>query len=214
MIESIVFDFGGVVAEEGFRDGLRAIGAKNGLDPEQFFAVAGELIYGTGYVTGQADEAAYWNAVRQATGLRGADAALRQEIIARFVPRRDMLEEADRLRKQGLGVSILSDQTDWLDEVDRRTHFSLHFDHVFNSFYLKKSKRDSSLFPAVAAQLGRTAEEILFVDDNGANLARAASQGWKTILFRNIQDFRREMADLLPACCRLPLHTVRAAEKI
>ena len=162
----------------------------------------GSSIYETGYVTGQADEAAYWNAVRRAVGIRGSDAGLRQEIITRFVPRPDMLEEADLLRRQGLGVSILSDQTDWLDEIDRKTCFSRHFDHVFNSFHLKKSKRDSSLFPTVAAQLGRTAEEVLFVDDNAGNVARAASQGWKTILFRSIEAFRRAMADILPGSAR------------
>lgn len=202
MVESVVFDFGGVVAEEGFRDGLMAIGAKNGLDPERFFAVARDLIYETGYVTGQADEAAYWSAVRRATDILGSDADLRQEIITRFVPRRGMLEEADRLREMGLGVSILSDQTDWLDEIDGKTGFSRHFDHVFNSFYLKKSKRDGSLFPQIAAQLGRIAEEILFVDDNAGNVARAASHGWKTVHFRNIEDFRREMAGLLPGPVR------------
>jgi hypothetical protein len=36
MIKAVVFDFGGVVAEEGFREGLKAIGRKNGLDPRVF----------------------------------------------------------------------------------------------------------------------------------------------------------------------------------
>ncbi len=34
VIKAVLFDFGGVLAEEGFREGLKSIGRKNGLDPE------------------------------------------------------------------------------------------------------------------------------------------------------------------------------------
>ena len=30
MLKALLFDFGGVLAEEGFREGLKAIGTKNG----------------------------------------------------------------------------------------------------------------------------------------------------------------------------------------
>ena len=45
--EVILFDFGGVLAEEGFRNGLMALGRLNGLDPNTFmekgFAIAIQL---------------------------------------------------------------------------------------------------------------------------------------------------------------------------
>ena len=97
MITSIIFDFGGVIAEEGFKEGLCAIGARNRLDPERFFVVARELIYETGYITGHTPERAYWDAVRRTTGVQSADVDLREEIISRFILRPDMLDEADRL---------------------------------------------------------------------------------------------------------------------
>ena len=62
MIKAVLFDFGGVLAEEGFREGLKVIGRKNGLDPEEFFAVTSDLIYTTAYVLGMANESAYWDA--------------------------------------------------------------------------------------------------------------------------------------------------------
>ncbi len=198
MITSIIFDFGGVVAEEGFREGLRAIGARNGLDPEKFFVVARELIYETGYVTGHAPEAAYWDAVRRATGVRRPDADLREEIVSRFILRPDMLGEADRLSTHGLEVSILSDQTDWLDEIEKATRFSRHFGRVLNSYYLGKSKRDPSLFHDVAAGLRRKPGEIQFIDDNERNVKTAAAQGWNTIHFKDIESFKRELAAMLP----------------
>jgi putative hydrolase of the HAD superfamily len=198
VIRVVAFDFGGVVAEEGFREGLTAIAAKNGLDPGRFFEVARELIYETGYVTGRASESAYWDAVRRATGIRGDDAHLAEEIVSRFVLRPAMLDYVDRLRFRGLTALVLSDQTDWLDRVDARTRFSPRFDRVLNSFYLKKSKRDPTLFDDVAGLLGRQPAEIFFVDDDRENAARAAGRGWNAMAFEDVETFGRALARLVP----------------
>ncbi len=49
-IGTVLFDFGGVVAEEGFRDGVREIGRKNGLDPDDFFSSADSLLSESRYI--------------------------------------------------------------------------------------------------------------------------------------------------------------------
>ena len=57
MIRAVVFDFGGVIAEEGFWRGLRHIAIQNGKDPDGFFNAAVELIHKPGgYVVGMSDE--------------------------------------------------------------------------------------------------------------------------------------------------------------
>jgi len=56
MIKAVIFDFGGVLAEEGFREGLKVIATKNRLVPDEFFKAAEDVIHETGYVTGKADE--------------------------------------------------------------------------------------------------------------------------------------------------------------
>jgi len=133
MIKAVIFDFGGVLAEEGFKQGLRAIAKENGCDPEIFYSIAGELVYRSGYVSGTTDEHSYWEAVREKTGLREDDEVLREEILKRFRLRPEMLDIVDRLKSSGLTVAILSDQTNWLDELNLRTPFHHHFDYVFNS---------------------------------------------------------------------------------
>ncbi len=69
-IKTVLFDFGGVIAEEGFREGLFAIGRMQGLDPERFFRDVERIIVATGYLTGAGDEARFWDAVRKETGIR------------------------------------------------------------------------------------------------------------------------------------------------
>ena len=193
MIKTIIFDFGGVLADEGFREGLLAIARENGLDPDAFFAEVDSLIEKTGYLTGTADEASFWNAVRAGTGVRGDDGALRREILARFVLRPEMLAEVDALRAGGAFVAMLSDQTNWLDELDRATALYRHFDRVFNSYRMHKSKRDASVFRDVCGELGAAPHETLFIDDNSNHIRRAASQGLRTIHFTGIDEFKKQM---------------------
>ena len=73
MIKAVIFDFGGVLAEEGFRQGLKAIAKEKGFDPEDFYEMARELVYQMGYIMGSSDEHSYWDAIREKTGVRGDD---------------------------------------------------------------------------------------------------------------------------------------------
>jgi len=195
MVKALVLDFGGVLAEEGFREGLKAIANKNGLDPEKFFTLARDLIYDTGYVTGKTDEHAYWEELRLKAGVKKDDNELRREILNRFMLRPPMLEEIKRIKAAGVIVALLSDQTDWLDELNQRAPFYHYFDYVFNSFNMKKSKRDAALFDDVAKQLAVKPQEILFVDDTRENLEQAQTRGWKTLHFTNVEDFRKALKE-------------------
>ena len=193
MIKAIIFDFGGVLAEETFKEGLTPIGKEKGFDPNHFFNILSELVYQTGYITGSSDEHAYWNAVRETTGVKGDDKKLREEVLRRLKLRPEMMEVVKKIKSSGFIVAILSDQTNWLDDLNQRTPFYQHFDHVFNSFYLKKTKRDPSLFRDICVQLGLKPEEILFVDDSPDNIKRAASEGLKTIHFKGVSEFEKEI---------------------
>jgi putative hydrolase of the HAD superfamily len=195
-VKAVLFDFGGVLAEEGFRDGLLAIGRKYGTDPERFRKTADDLIHESGYVTGAADEAAYWDALRKRTGINGSDAELRREILSRFILRPEVLAVADGLRGRGYIVAILSDQTNWLEELDRTSQFLQSFDRVFNSHLIGKSKRDPSVFDDVCAALGVRPAEALFIDDNPDNVRRAADRELRVVLFTGIASFRDAMERL------------------
>ncbi|MFO0753752.1 MAG: HAD family phosphatase [Thermodesulfovibrionales bacterium] len=204
MVKAVIFDFGGVMAEEGFRQGLHAIARKNGLDPDRFFRFVRELIYETGYVTGAIEERVFWNRVQAKTKITGSDSELREEILSRFTLRPEMLEEVERLRSSGLIVALLSDQTNWLDEIEQRTPFSRLFDAVYNSFKLGKSKRDPSVFTDTFSALGVLPPEALFVDDSMENVENALSTGCMALHFISIDDFRSHLADSLRIPCRTP----------
>jgi putative hydrolase of the HAD superfamily len=197
-IDTILFDFGGVLADEGFRNGLAAIGKINGLSEESVNRIGHELVFETGYVTGRAKEARWWDALRSEAGVRGTDEELRREILDRFTLRSWMLEMVQRLKLGGLTVGILSDQTNWLDELDARLDFYGRFDFVFNSYHMGKSKNDPSHFDDVLRLLNREGQSVLFIDDNAGHAGRAEARGWKTILYKTRGDFFLELAGHLP----------------
>jgi putative hydrolase of the HAD superfamily len=197
MIKAVIFDFGGVLAEEGFREGLRAIGLKNGLDPDVFFSTARELIYESGYVSGLAAEIVYWGLLREKAGITGSDEDNRQEILTRFILREEMFNLADSLKSCGIVIAILSDQTNWLDEINARNPFYERFDFVFNSYRMKKTKRDPEIFRDVCSAMGLLPEEALFVDDNADNVMNASRMGLKTALFTDQTSLLGEIKTLL-----------------
>ena len=197
-VEVVLFDFGGVLAEEGFVEGLAAIARENGLDEKTFVEWGHELVHETGFVSGRGDEGAYWAALRRRSGIRGSDKELRNEILSRFVLRPWMLRVVEALRSRSVKTGILSDQTSWLDELESEHGFYRLFDRVFNSYHLGKSKQDPSHFDDVARLLRVPPERILFVDDNRGHVERAAARGMKTIWYRNRDDFMSRLRRYCP----------------
>jgi putative hydrolase of the HAD superfamily len=195
MLKAVLFDFGGVIAEEGFWEGIRTIGKEHGLEPDAFFQMIDGLIYETGYLTGKADEAEFWNEARKNTDIKSTDAELRTEILKRFVLRLDMIASVDLLRSTGLIIAMLSDQTNWLEEIDKDTGLFRHFDRVFNSYRTHKSKRDASVFRNVCTELGVKTKETLFIDDNIDHIKRAREQGLHTIHFIGMAEYKQQIEE-------------------
>lgn len=199
VIKAVLFDYGGVIAEEGFVEGLTALAEKNNLERDVFLDAAFDLVASSGYLTGRADEAAFWRALRKATGIGGTDEEMRREILSRFVMRPWVLDLADDLRSLDITVGILSDQTDWLDKLDARDTFFRRFDYVSNSFHLGLSKRGEAVFGETERRLGVPAEGICLVDDNEGNCQRARNSRWHAILYRTGGQVLRELKELVPA---------------
>jgi putative hydrolase of the HAD superfamily len=197
-IELILFDFGGVLAEEGFRNGLVAIALRNGLNPEKFWQQAYALTFNGGYVTGRMDEANFWQTLREQTGIKGSDADLRAAILSRFQLRPWMIEVVKKLREAHVRCAILSDQTNWLDELNEKCDFFQWFEQVFNSYHMGKSKQDPTIFDDIAEELHVTPAQILFIEDSSENIERAQKKGLQTLLYKDHAALIKELASFCP----------------
>ena len=180
-MRAVLLDFGGVVADEGFREGLTYLARHHGQDPERILAQAMDAVYASGYVTGSGSEAEFWRRLGELTGLWVDPLEGENAVLSRFRIRPWMLSWVRRLRQAGLVVGLLTDQTDWLERLDRREAFLKEFDRVYNSYWLGKGKRDPTLFDDVLADLGLQPGQVLFVDDSPANGERAGSRGLRVL---------------------------------
>ena len=196
-IKVVLFDYGGVLAEEGFRDGLMALATEQGLDGQHIFEQGMQAVYDSGFVLGKGTAGEFWTLLRERTGLVGDDAVLTERILAAFVIRPWMIELVQKLRERDYLTGILSDQTHWLDDLDARAPFKQVFDRVYNSYHLGKGKRDPSLFEDVLADLNLPASVVLFIDDNAGNVARARTMGLQAIQYVDRQGFEATLERVL-----------------
>jgi putative hydrolase of the HAD superfamily len=196
-IRAVLFDYGGVLAEEGFSNGLEALAREQDLAVKDMTAEGMQAVYDSGFVLGKGSEAGFWKLLRARTGLSGGDAALHDRMIEGFVIRPWMLALVERLKAKGTITGILSDQTDWLDSLDARDDFYKYFDRIYNSFYMGKGKRDPSHYADVAADLGLAPAAILFIDDNDANVAMARRAGLQALQYTERDSFFKNIHELL-----------------
>jgi len=197
LITAILFDFGGVLAEEGFRNGLISLANEQNLDVAAIPAQGMRAVYDSGFVLGKGTAADFWVLMRSRTGLQGNEEDLTQRILDGFVIRPGMIQLVRTLKARGYITGILSDQTHWLDRLDKRDGFYKEFDHIFNSYYLGKGKQDPTLFTDVADRLGMLPGQILFVDDDSGNIARARERGYQVLQFFNQQELLIELEKML-----------------
>lgn len=198
-VDAVFFDFGGVVAEEGFVSGLADLAEARGRDPRAVVRAGFDTMWSSGFVTGTGTEDDFLRDFAAASGLRVPAAEMRRTVFRRFTVRPFMLACADRLRAVGIRTAILSDQTHWLHELDETLAFSRHFDMVFNSFHHGVSKREAAFFELALDRMGVAATRSVFIDDNPANVAVAVSLGMTGIHYTGRERFLADMARVCPA---------------
>ena len=88
-IHCILFDYGGVIADEGFRLTLGELSLATGKSAAWLPGIAMDAVYRSGYVTGHGDEQAFWDELQKHFPLPEPSEAIRSEILRRFALRKE-----------------------------------------------------------------------------------------------------------------------------
>ncbi len=196
-VQAVIFDFDGVIAERGFRAALRLLAARCGLDYRPLPGQAMDVLVSSGYLTGHATEQAWWQQLQAGLGPLGGCEQFRADVLVASRVRPWQIALAGRLAAAGYVTAVLSDHTDWLDQIEARQPFARSFGRVFNSYYLGVSKRESAAFLAVLDALDVSPGRAVFIDDNPDNVARALALGITGIVYREREAFLRDIDRLL-----------------
>ncbi|MCX7828944.1 MAG: HAD family phosphatase [Thermanaerothrix sp.] len=182
-VKGVIFDYGGVLAEEGYVNTISALAANLGKDPEVTLRAAEAAVFESRYIVGKGAEEEFWRRFRELTGITLDDGTLREMILKGFVLRPYMVEVVKKVRSKGIRTFILSDQTDWLEELDRRDRFFQLFDGVYNSYRTGYTKRQREAFENLLRNEDLEPQEALFVDDREENVKLASSLGISSIRY-------------------------------
>ncbi len=197
VIRAVLFDYGGVIVEEGFYNGLLQLAKEQSLQVRSMPEEGMNAVYDSGFVLGHGTATEFWALLRKRTGLEGDDDFLTNHVNNGFIIRQRVIDLVRSLRDKGYVTGILSDQTHWLNELDERDHFFKEFDHIYNSYYLGKGKRDPTLFSDVVNDLKLQPGEVLFIDDNEKNVQRARKMGLQAILYVDHKSFIAALEEIL-----------------
>ncbi len=196
---AILFDYGGVFGGEGFSALLKRLAEISGKSFETAFRVGFEQIcIKDGFVTGKVTEEFFWRKIFRELGIRQGSVdihELREYMYEKFRPRDYMVRLVDDLRSS-YKVGLLSDQTAWLDELDRRHNIYSHFDYLFISFKIGLSKHDPEIYDHVCKEMNLDPENIFFIDDNEKNIALARQKGIVGYVYRDYDSLIKDMEKL------------------
>ena len=197
MISTVAFDFGGVLAEDGFLDGLLKLATKGNCNANWLKKTAVETIYNCGYVNGHCDEKTFWKLLSQNTGIHFEANMVRETVINGFILRPDVIEYVQEVRQAGYHVVLLSDHTNWLDELDQRKPFFHLFHRVYSSYHVHYNKREGTIFPYVLADLGIKSKKVVLIDDNPEYIDLAKKMGIIGVLFTYIKSDKNSLVSIL-----------------
>ena len=109
-----------------------------------------------------------------------------------FLPGMDELLEA---LAGSVARYVASNYPLWIEELATQFDFASHFDGVFASCHLGVRKPDTAFYTGMLEQIGRPAEQCLFVDDRRINCEAAAAVGMQVHHFTDAATLRAHLAE-------------------
>lgn len=196
MINTVFFDWGGVVAEDPGDDFLKEILHSCGATPEQMEQIS--RVYMQKFMRGEFTESDYWNAVKSHYGydipmsteslfLSWHGTETNDDVMALV---RDVQASG---RVAGLLSNVIQPAYDALSEAGVYDPF----DVVITSCTEGVAKPEPEIFQLALERTKTTAPESLFIDDKLENIEVAQQLGFKTILAENPAQFIAEARKLL-----------------
>lgn len=207
-IKKIAFDFGGVIIRQNQQQAVERFKQIGLLDAEERLgAYTQQGIFGQleeGKITAEDFRWQLSLLIGRAVTIEDCSYAWRGYCDG--LPQRN-LEALQRLRREGYGLSILSNTNPFMmgwalsKDFDGNGHsLADYVDALYLSYQMKVMKPSAEIFRRVLEAEGVRPEELLFVDDSSHNISAAQQLGIATFQPVNGEDWTEELFQLL----RLP----------
>jgi putative hydrolase of the HAD superfamily len=191
-IDTVFFDWGGVVANDPGDDFLAQLLKNIGATDEQVAAIF--ETYMKRFMHGQITEKEYWREVKDNFGLSIPD-TISDEFMKwnGLTANQDIINLIKELKRDGLKVAILSNVIEPTYNVLKKAGYYDLFDEIIASCKVGFAKPELEIYQISLDKLGTTADKSLFIDDKQRNLDPALEMGFSVILAESPEQIMRDI---------------------
>ncbi|UCC98461.1 MAG: HAD family phosphatase [Phycisphaerales bacterium] len=194
-IESVIFDWGGVLIDDPRPGLLRYCAEAFGLSQENYTPAHDSFL--DDFHKGLISEETFWRQVGRKLGKPAPEVpSLWSEAFrSAYVPRPDVFCLASALRERGYRTALLSNTELPAVEFFGELGYDM-FDVLVFSCQEGLMKPERRIYEITLERLGSKAQRSVFIDDRRDHIRGAQEAGLNTILFESIGQVKRELAEL------------------
>jgi len=190
MIKAVIFDFFGVLGMRGLRLFKQKHLDRDEVKRKQAKELQNQLDSG---------EVSYDDFIDRLAEIGGTDRKTVLQYTEDYKPNTELLEYIRSTLKPKYKLGIISNSgADWVTRIIGEENKGL-FDDVILSYQSGFIKPDSEIYEMSARNLGVNPGHCVFVDDISTYCQGAEAVGMKTIWYRDFEQFKTDMEELLSA---------------
>ena len=194
-IESVIFDWGGVLIDDPV-PGLMQYCAQALAVPKEDFIKAHSK-FAADFEKNLINEDTFWERICGELGVSKpkVHSLWADAFKAAYVPREDMFTVAARLRKNGYKTALLSNTEAAAMQYFYQLQYDM-FDVLVFSCAEGTRKPEKKIYELTIQKLCSQPGQSVFIDDKPEYINGAKEAGLNTILFRNVEQVKNELAGL------------------
>jgi putative hydrolase of the HAD superfamily len=192
-IKAIIFDWGGVLCEETAKGLVAYFSQALKVAPEPLVTAFRPFL--PAFPKGEISEDDLWQGMCAALGIeRSYKRSLWGDALrAIYVPKKEMFALASRLKEKGYQVGLLSNAEMAAMEFFYGQGYAM-FDAAVFSCAEGTRKPEQRIYEIALERLNVKAREAIFIDDRVDFIAGAQKLGIQTILFKDLEQVKRDLA--------------------
>jgi len=194
-IESVIFDWGGVLIDDPRPGLLQYCSGAFGVPLEDYTPVHDSFL--DEFHTGKISEERFWRQISRklSKSMPAARSQWYEAFRSAYVPKQQMFGIACSLHDKGYKTALLSNTELPAVEFFREQGYDM-FDVLVFSCVEGVMKPDRRIYEITLERLGSMAGQAVFIDDRQDYITGAREVGLNTILFKSIDHVKDELAGL------------------
>jgi len=194
-IESVIFDWGGVLIDDPAPGLMQYCAQALAVSKDDYIKAHSKFT--ADFEKNLINEDTFWERICGELGVSKpkVHSLWADAFKAAYVPREDMFIVAARLRKNGYKTALLSNT----EAVAMQYFYQLQYD-MFDVLVFSCAegtrKPEKKIYELTIQRLGSQPGQSVFIDDKPEYINGAKQAGLNTILFRNVEQVKNELAGL------------------